>query len=171
MKENRSLILRSNRFMASYLLEKGMITNTDVEAANEKFMGAIQSTSTYKNTSMLKMLVHDLKAMDENVLLSHIVDEHELGLVDLDQIDLKEPLSVEMDLALCWATMTVPFDVVDQTFMLATCYYVSSPTLKYWETFLGGKVLWYATSMVSITNYLERIDNLPSDNDADPEDG
>ena len=161
MNKNRALILRSNRFMASYLLDKGMISNADVEAANEKFMGAVQSTDSFKNTSILKMLIHDLEALDENKLLGHIVDEHKIGLIDLNQIEPNEPISVEMNLALCWATLTVPFDVVDQTFMLATCYYVSSPALKYWETFLGGKVIWYATSMVSITNYLERIDKLP----------
>ena len=99
-----------------------------------------------------------IKALDEDRLLSHIIEEYKIGLVDLKQIELQESSPIEMDLSLCWATLTVPFDQVDQTFMLATCYYMSSPTLKYWEELLGGKIIWYATSMISVTSYLEGIE-------------
>jgi hypothetical protein len=30
--------------------------------------------------------------------------------------------------------------------------------LKYWEELLGGKIIWYATSMISVTSYLEGIE-------------
>lgn len=159
MDKNRALILRSNRFLVSSLLDKGLITNAHMEAANEKFIEAIQNADTYKNNSILKILLHDLQALDEAKLLDHTVDEHKIGLVDLRQVKLYEPTSIELDLPICWATLTVPFDQVEQTFMLATCYYMSSPTLKYWEDFLGGKVIWYATSIVSFSNYLEAIIN------------
>ncbi|MGK0464181.1 MAG: hypothetical protein ACJAT5_000591 [Lentimonas sp.] len=158
MHKNRALILRSNRFLVSSLLDKKLITNAQMEAANEKFIEAAQTTNTYKNTSILKILLHDLKALDEDRLLSHIIEEYKIGLVDLKQIELQESSPIEMDLSLCWATLTVPFDQVDQTFMLATCYYMSSPTLKYWEELLGGKIIWYATSMISVTSYLEGIE-------------
>ncbi|MGK0176497.1 MAG: hypothetical protein ACJAUA_000641 [Zhongshania aliphaticivorans] len=158
MHKNRALILRSNRFLVSSLLDKKLITNAQMEAANEKFIEAAQTTNTYKNTSILKILLHDLKALDEDRLLSHISEEYKIGLVDLKQIELQESSPIEMDLSLCWATLTVPFDQVDQTFMLATCYYMSSPTLKYWEELLGGKIIWYATSMISVTSYLEGIE-------------
>lgn len=157
MDKNRALILRSNRFLVSSLLDKGLITDAQMEEANEKFIEAVQAGGTYKHNSILKILLHDLKALDENKLLSYIVKEYKIGLVDLKQTKLYDTSSMEVDHSLCWATLTAPFDQVDQTFMLATCYYMSSPTLKYWEEFLGGKVIWYATSIVSITYYLEAI--------------
>ena len=159
MHKNRALILRSNRFLVSSLLDKKLITNAQMEAANERFIAAAQTPNTYKNTSILKILLHDLKALDEDRLLSHISEEYKIGLVDLKQIELQESSPIEMDISLCWATLTVPFDQVDQTFMLATCYYMSSPTLKYWEELLGGKIIWYATSMISVTSYLEGIES------------
>lgn len=133
-----------------------------MEAANEKFIEAAQSSESYKNVSILKILLHDLRALDEDKLLGHIVDEHKIGLVDLKQIKLYEPSSAEISPSLCWATLTVPFDQIDQTFMLATCYYMSSPALKYWEELLAGRVIWYVTSLVSINHYLESIEKRDS---------
>ena len=158
MQSNRALILRSNRFLVSSLLDKGLITSAQMEAANEKFIEAAQSSKSYKHASILKILLHDMKALDESKLLGHIVDEHKIGLVDLKQVKLNEFTSLEMDRSLCWATLTVPFDQVDQTFMLATCYYMSSPALKYWEELLAGKAIWYATSLISINYYLNSIE-------------
>ena len=158
MHSNRALILRSNRFLVSSLLDKGLITNPQMEAANERFIEFAQDPKTYKSASILKILLHDLKALEESTLLSHIVDEHKIGLVDLRQIELYIPDSITMDLSICWSTLTIPFDQVDQTYMLATCYYMSSPTLKYWEELLGKKVIWYATSMVSVIHYLDSVE-------------
>ena len=165
MQSNRALILRSNRFLVSSFLDKGLITNAQMELANEKFIAATQSADSQKHASILKILLHDLKALDEHKLLSHIVDEYKIGLVDLRQMALQGSSSVEMDLSLCWSTLTVPFDQVDQTFMLATCYYMSSPALRYWEEFFGGKVIWYATSIASLTYYLEGVEKRLSTKD------
>ena len=158
MKNKKALILRSNRFLVSSLLDAGLITNAQMEIANEKFLEAAQSSDSYKNVSMLKILLHDLKALDEDRLLNHINDTHEIGLVDLRQIQPFKPSNQQIDQSICWATLTVPFDQVDQTFMLATCYYMSSPAIKYWEELLGNKVIWYATSIFSITPYLETFE-------------
>lgn len=160
MKSNKALILRSNRFLASSILDKGLITSAQMEAANEKFIEASQSSESYKNVSILKILLHDLKALDEDKLLAHIADEHKIGLVDLRQIEPYKLDPGKVDPALCWATLTAPFDQVNQTFMLATCYYMSSPALKYWEELLGGKIIWYATSMVSMIHYFESIEKI-----------
>ena len=162
MQKNRALILRSNRFLVSSLLDKGLINNADMEAANEKFIEAAKSSESYRNVSILKILLHDLKALDETQLLEHISDEHKIGLVDLRQMKLHALDSVEIDSSLCWATLTVPFDQADRTFMLATCYYMSSPALKYWEELLDGKIIWYATSLGSVNDYLEGLEKLDS---------
>jgi hypothetical protein len=159
MQQHRALILRSNRFLGSSLVNKGLITSGDLEAANEKFMDAIQSPELLKNASILTTLLYDLKVLDEARLLEHIVEEYSIGLVDLDYIKIRPLPSTEIDLSLCWASSTIPFDKVEQTYMVASCYYMSAPVVKHWEGLLDGKVVWYSTSMASMSRGLERLED------------
>ncbi|CAA6693834.1 Unannotated [Lentimonas sp. CC19] len=159
MQQYRALILRSNRFLGSSLVNKGLLSSVDLEAANEKFMDAVQSPELLKHASILGTLLHDLKVLDEARLLEHIVEEHSIGLVDLDHIDIRPLPSTEVDLSLCRASSTIPFDKVDQTYMVASCYYLSAPVVKHWEELLDGKVVWYSTSMASMSRGLERLED------------
>ena len=160
MQKYRALILRSNRFLGSSLVSAGLISSGDLEAANEKFMESIQDPELLRNASILTLLLYDLKVLDEAQLLQHSVDEYGVGLVDLNYIELRSLRPMNIDVSLCWATSTIPFDQVDGTYMLASCYYMSAPVIKYWEEQLGRKVIWYASSMASINRALERIDEL-----------
>ena len=156
MQEHRALILRSNRFLGSSLVDKGLISSSDLEAANEKFMEAIQA-GDFERGSILSTLLYGLKALDETLLLDHLVEECNLGLVDLDFVAMPSLRPLDVDLSVCWASSTIPFDKVEKTFMLATCYYLSAPVVKYWEGLLDGPIIWYATSTASMTGALERV--------------
>ena len=160
MQQHRALILRSNRFLGSTLVEKGLVSTADLEAANGKFMESIQSPEALKSASILTTLLYDLKVLDEAKLLDYIVDEHRLGLVDLNHIDLRSLSSLGVDADICWVSSTIPFDKVEDTYLVATCYYLSAPVVKYWEDLLNGKIVWYGTSTVSITRSLERLEDL-----------
>ena len=160
MQQHRALILRSNRFLGSSLVNKGLLSSGDLEAANEKFMDAVQSPELLKNASILTTLLYDLKVLEESRLLEHIVEEHSLGLIDLDHIDIRPLPSTEIDLSLCWASSTIPFDKVEQTYMVASCYYLSAPVVKHWEDLLDGKIVWYGTSMASMSRGLERLEDV-----------
>ena len=142
------------------MVNKGLLSSGDLEAANEKFMEAIQSPELLKNASILTTLLYDLKVLDEARLLEHIVEEHGIGLIDLNHIELRTLPGVELDLSLCWASSTIPFDKVEETYMVATCYYMSAPVVKCWEELLGGKVVWYGTSMASMSRGLERLEDV-----------
>jgi hypothetical protein len=131
----------------------------DLELANEKFMAVIQS-GEIKHASILNALIYDLKVLDENKVINFTVEEREIGLVDLSFYELQSLNGMNIDLELCWATSTVPFDAIEGTYMLATCYYLSAPVVKYWEDALGGKVIWYATSCASMSRALERIQEI-----------
>ncbi|MFP4157794.1 MAG: hypothetical protein ACLFU4_09275 [Opitutales bacterium] len=155
MQEHRALILRSNRFLGSSLVDKGLISVGDLEAANEVFMGAIQSDD-FERASILNTLLFHLKALEETALLDHLVEESNFGLVDLDFVTLPSLRSLDVDVSLCWASSTIPFDKVEGTYMVATCYYFSAPVLKHWENLLEGPIIWYATSTASMTRALER---------------
>ena len=142
------------------MVNKGLLSSGDLEAANEKFMEAIQSPELLRNASILTTLLYDLKVLDEARLLEHIVEEHAIGLIDLNYMELCSLPSTELDLSLCWATSTIPFDKVEQTYMVATCYYMSAPVVKHWEEQLNGKVVWYGTSMASMSRGLERLEDI-----------
>jgi hypothetical protein len=81
-------------------------------------------------------------------------------LIDLNHIELRALPSTDIDLSLCWASSTIPFDKVDDTYMVATCYYMSAPVVKYWEDLLDGKIVWYETSMASMSRGLERLEDV-----------
>lgn len=165
MQQHRALILRSNRFLGSALVDKGLTTNGDLEEANVKFMEAIQS-SELKRASILSTLIFESKKMDETKLLDYLVDESKIGLVDLDFVELMSLRPMEVDLSVCWASSTLPFDSVEGTHMLATCYYMSAPVIKYWEKLLEGPVIWYATTMASLSRALARVEEIHEAEDA-----
>mgnify|MGYP001593127919 CR=1 FL=1 len=166
MQQHRALILRSNRFLGSSLVNKGLVSSGDLEAANEKFMEAIQSPELLRNASILTTLLYDLKVLDEAKLLEHIVEEHGIGLIDLNYVELRSLRPMNVDISLCWASSTIPFDKVEDTYMVASCYYISAPVVKYWEELLDGKVVWYGASMDSINRGLERLEEIHSAEDA-----
>lgn len=140
------------------MVNKGLLSSVDLEAANEKFMDAVQSPELLRQASILNTMVYDLKVLDEARLLEHIVEEHNIGLVDLDHIEIRPLPSTEIDISLCQASSTIPFDKVEQTYMVASCYYLSAPVVKHWEELLDGKVVWYSTSMASMSRGLERLE-------------
>jgi len=165
MQQHRALILRSNRFLGSALVDKGLVSSGDLEEANGKFMEAIQAADL-KRASILSTLLFDLKKLEESKLLDHLVEGEKLGLIDLNHIELQSLRPMKVDLPLCWASSTVPFDHVEGTYMLASCYYMSAPVVKYWEEALDGRVLWYGTSMSSLSRALERIEEVHEAEDA-----
>jgi hypothetical protein len=111
-------------------------------------------------------LLFETKSLDENALMEHLVEEEGLGLVDLNHIEVRSLRSFGVDLPLCWATSTIPFDKVENTYMVATCYKLSAPVVKHWEDLLDGRVIWYCTSTNSMTRALERVDEIHQAEDA-----
>ncbi len=165
MQQHRALILRSNRFLGSALVDKGLVSVGDLEEANGKFMEAIQA-SDLKRASILSTLLFDLKKLDEGKLLEYLAEEEKLGLVDLNFVEVSSLRPMKVDLSLCWASSTVPFDNVEGTYMVATCYYLSAPVKKHWEDLLDGRVIWYGTSTSSLSRALERIEEIHEAEDA-----
>ncbi len=165
MQQHRALILRSNRFLGSALVDKGLVSTGDLEEANGKFMEAIQA-SDLKRASILSTLLFDLKKLDEAKLLDYLAEEEKLGMIDLNFTEVHSLRPMNVDLSLCWATSTVPFDHIEGVYMVATCYYMSAPVIKHWEDLLDGQVIWYGTSTASLSRALERIEEIHETEDA-----
>lgn len=157
MEAYRSLILRGNRSLGAYLAENGLIQDDDFAQANERLMEVLQEGNLHQ-ANLLTILCHELKVLSEDAVISHLVEEHNLGLVDLDQIKIK-PVAKELgfDLDLCRATGTLPFDYQDGIVCIATTFYLSKPVVKHWEDLLKKHIFWYGTSSASLLRALEKL--------------
>lgn len=161
-KERRPLILRSNRFLGSALLERNLIKVEDLEAANEKLLEHVQN-GDMRAANLLNILLYDLKSIDESSLVEAVTEDENIGLIDLAHYDMAKFREINADIELCYATYTVPFDRVEDFTMVATAYYLSRPTVQYWEETIGGNIIWYICSVASIAEAIERASQLSQD--------
>jgi hypothetical protein len=51
----------------------------------------------------------------------------------------------------------VPFDREEDFHFVATAYYLSPAVRSHWEKKLGGQIIWQATTMDIIADFLDRI--------------
>lgn len=157
MMQHRSLLLRGNRFLGSALVDRNLISVETLDAANQKLLEVIQG-GNLKQASILNILLFDLKRLAEEALINHLVDQHNLGLVDLTSMDIEKAVPDSVDVDLCWATWTIPFDKVDNLWFCATSYYLSTPIVQQWEKTLEGNVLWFVTSVASLSQAFDRLE-------------
>lgn len=155
--EFQQLIIRSNRYLAASLLESKLIKSEHVEKANARLLGAIQA-GNYKQASLLSILTYDLQVLDEASLIDLVIDTHKIGVISLGNLELKNKVTTESSLELCWSTWSLPFDTLDECVCIASCYYLSKPAVDHWEKLLNRPVIWYATSLNSMAMALEKLE-------------
>jgi hypothetical protein len=154
--EYRPLLMRANRLLGSALIEHNLVKFEDLEAANERLL-EVAATGQVRQSSVLSILVYEKKVLREEDVLHHVVDDHGVGVVDLRGYDVPDDLRKELDLDACWATWSVPFDREEDFHFVATAYYLSPAVRSYWEKKLGGQIIWQATTMDIIADFLDRV--------------
>jgi len=154
--EYRPLLMRANRLLGSALIEHNLVKFEDLEAANERLL-EVAASGQVRQSSVLSILVYEKKAMREEDLLHHVVDDHGVGVVDLRGYEVPEEVKKEIDLDACWATWSVPFDREEDFHFVATAYYLSPAVRSHWEKKLGGQIIWQATTMDIIADFLDRV--------------
>jgi hypothetical protein len=154
--EYRPLLMRANRLLGSALIEHNLVKFEDLEAANERLL-EIAASGQVRQSSVLSILVYEKKVLREEDVLHHVVDDHGVGVVDLRGYDVPEDLRKELDLDACWATWSVPFDREEDFHFVATAYYLSPAVRTHWEKKLGGQIIWQATTMDIIADFLDRV--------------
>ncbi len=155
-KELRPLLMRANRLLGAQLVEHNLVKIEDLEAASEKFIELVPGNEP-RRASILAILAYDMKVVNEDHLLHHIVENDGVGLVDLREYDIPDEIRKTTDRAASWATWTVPFDREEEFTFVATAYYLSPAVRAHWEKEIGGRILWYATSLEAIADYLEQL--------------
>ncbi len=154
--EYRPLLMRANRLLGSALIEHNLVKFEDLEAANERLL-EIAASGQVRQSSVLNILVYEKKVLREEDVLHHVVDDHGVGVVDLRGYDVPDDVRKEMDLDACWATWSVPFDREEDFHFVATAYYLSPAVRSHWEKKLGGQIIWQATTMDIIADFLDRM--------------
>jgi len=153
--EYRPLLMRANRLLGSALIEHNLVKFEDLEAANERLL-EVAATGPVRQSSVLSILVYERKVLREEDVLHHVVDDHGVGVVDLRGYEVPEEVKKEIDIDACWATWSVPYDREEDFHFVATAYYLSPAVRTYWEKKLGGQIIWQATTMDIIADFLDR---------------
>ncbi len=154
--EIRSLLMRANRLLGASLVEANLVTIEQLESANEKLLDLIAAGSP-RQCTLLGVLAYDLKVISEDDVLQHCVEEHGLGLIDLNAYDGAEEVRAKLDHSVCWATWTLPFDRDEEFTLVASAYYLSPAVRTFWEKQFGGQVIWYGATWEVIADTLERL--------------
>ncbi|MBC2602185.1 hypothetical protein [Puniceicoccus vermicola] len=166
-KEHKALVLRSNRFLANTLNEYGLVNEEDIDEANERLLDAIDGGNP-RQISVLNILIYDLKKLDEKDYINFVVKESKIGLIALSNYKLRPLGNAMNDPDVCWATWTIPFDLVGDYYLVATAYYPSRPVVEYWEKAADKPIIWYGASIQCVTEAIDRIsqtDSADSEND------
>jgi hypothetical protein len=158
MSENlRPIIMRSNRLLGAALVERNLITVEQLNQATERFLQALD-TEAETGVSLLGVLINETSALTEDILLEYLVDEIQLGLIDVRELDFNDDLKLHLQPGVCWATWTVPFDKDEDVHYVASAYYLSPAVRQHWEKLLGGPVIWFGATLESISGFLEKLE-------------
>lgn len=157
--EMRQLILRSNRFLGSALVDRGLIEQASLEQANEQLIDLIQTQEVHR-PCLLQILVYDLKVLEEEALLESLAKGAPVGMIDLRSVAIRLPAGT--DPSECGATGTVPFDYREGMHFVATTYYYSKPVRDFWEEKLDGSISWFVTTVAGMNEALEDLTGEPA---------
>lgn len=154
--EHRQLLMRSNRLLGSALIEHNLVKFEDLEAANERLL-ELAAQGDLRQASVLGILINEKKVLREEDILHLALEEQGLGAVDLRHYDVPDEIRRDLDVSMCWATWTVPYDKEEDFHFVATAYYLSQGVRTHWEKKLAGPIIWQATTMEVIADFLDRL--------------
>lgn len=157
MSEFRPIIMRSNRLLGAALVERNLITVEQLEAATERLLQVLD-LGIDRDACLLRILMVETQALREDALLEHLVEEMSMGLIDMREIDLHDDFKAQLNLGMCWATWTIPFDKDDDIHYVASAYYLSPAVRQHWEKQLGTPIVWYSTTLESVAEFLEKFE-------------
>ena len=148
--------MRSNPLLGAGLVEANLVKIEDLEKANERLL-EITALDQPRQSTVLGILAYELKVLREEEALQHIVDNEGAGLVDLRGYDVPDEVKKAVEIPICWATWSVPFDHDEDFHFIATAYYLSPAVRSFWEKQFAGPILWFGTTLENIADYLEKL--------------
>ncbi|NBD37884.1 MAG: hypothetical protein GVY10_04870 [Verrucomicrobia bacterium] len=140
--EASRLMLKANRVLGTRLVESGLVTNEDMDRANELFI-ELARAKDLRRASLLRILLFENQTLLEESLLDYQLEEFPVGAILLENYQMNHELILQHPLDLLRASWTLPIDLVQGRWFLATAYYMSDPMRAFWEERLNGRITWY----------------------------
>jgi hypothetical protein len=140
--EASRLMLKANRVLGTRLVESGLVKNEDMDRANELFIERARAKDL-RRASLLRILLFENQTLLEESLLDYQLEEFPVGAVLLENYQMDHELILQQPLELLRASWTLPIDLVQGRWFLATAYYMSDPMRAFWEERLNGRITWY----------------------------
>jgi hypothetical protein len=163
LQEHRPLIVRSNRTLGSLLLERKLITSDQLDAANEKLLEHLEKDDL-RRASILHVLIFEMQVLNEDNYLEAVIEKYGIALMDLHSCQFKKIPELSLDFTACWATWTIPFDVVDDFYLIGTLLYPSPQVVKFWsDKYAGKNIIWYALTVRSFQAAMEKLEQLKAE--------
>lgn len=153
-----SLLIKSNRVLGTRLVEAGLTSLENMDAANESFI-ELARAKDLKRASLLRILIYDNQSLREESLLDLLIEEHQVGAVLLENYHLDDVLLVQHPLEIMRASWTIPLDFVNDRWFMATAYYLSDVVRKFWEDRLEGRITWLVSPMHQFESVFEELDS------------
>jgi hypothetical protein len=153
----RSLLMRANRLLGANLVEANLVKLEDLEVASERLLDLVEAGKP-RETTVLGLLAYQQKVLREEDVIQYAVDTDGVGLVDLRTYDVPDDVKRALDPATCWATWSVPFDREEDFHFIATAYYLSPAVRAHWEKQCDGPILWFATTLGGVADFIEKIE-------------
>jgi hypothetical protein len=151
-----SLLLKSNRSLASSLLRAGLVSQAAVEEANQLLMERLHGGSILK-ANLLHILLFERQDMAEGSMLAHLQREHRLGLLPMRCLKLDAELMTNRFSPLeQQATTTLVLSEQGGTLFLATAYYLSAVVRQHWAERVAGRIVWYAAPLADLHALFEQ---------------
>ncbi len=148
--------MRGNRSLGVALLQGGLISNEDLEAANHFFLSALKDGKG-TDSSLLKSLLYDVKALSEQELIEYQISQSGLNYIPLNNYHIRPTWLTEDLLELALATRTLPIDLVEDTIFFASAYNLSTPVVQTWEEQFKGQPLWFVSKLEDLENTVYRL--------------
>ena len=152
MNKYKNLILKASRDLGSKLVKLDYISTDQLNKGYQVLIDNLENTSFTGN--LLYILIYKLQVINENKLLKASV----YPLIDLKCFEVVNPATFDIDLDLCIATSTVPFDREDDYILLASAYTMSENVIEEWTKTIKCKIIWYTTNTESISYVFDSLE-------------
>ena len=152
-----SLAQKVNDQIGEELLRVRLVEPEMVEQAKARMAGHFEK-GEIKNACLLKILIWDLKLVEEKKVLDHQIEEYNLGYCNITNYEIDRNELPEFKLRECWASMSLPFDFLAEVFFVATAHYLSKEVISHWEKRLCRDIAWFVADLSSLTLTLENLE-------------
>lgn len=157
--EVKGAMLRANRTFGAMLVEHGLVSLDELSEAGEMLAECLVGPIPWRN-SYLKFFVEVRKKLKEDQLLHLALDEHpEIGLVNPSSYEIPDDLRKSLDLEVCWATLSMPYDRDDGVIYIASAFNLSAGAKSQWAKHFPGLIIWSACTTADLDAALDALAN------------